>query len=74
MEEMLHLQVAQDLLWHEVQLADDVLIRLDPPPMPNAEKRFRMSRLPQNPQHTFFSWPKRTRASNRFPQARQSNS
>jgi hypothetical protein len=37
---MLYLQVAQDLLEQEVQLPEDVLMRLAPPPMPKAEKSF----------------------------------
>jgi hypothetical protein len=66
--------VAQDLLEQEAQLAEDVLMRLAPPPIPNAEKSFWRSWLPQPPQQTDFSRPRRTSASKRFPQALQLNS
>jgi hypothetical protein len=39
-EGMIYLQVAQDLLEQDEQLAEDVLMRLAPPPIPNAEKSF----------------------------------
>jgi hypothetical protein len=74
MEGMIYLQVAQDLLEQEAQPAEDVLMRLAPPPIPNAEKSFSRSWLPQASQQTDFSWPRRTSASNRFPHALQINS
>jgi hypothetical protein len=48
------LQVLHDALEHEAQLAGD-LMRLDPPPIPNEEKSFRTSRLPQFRQQTSCS-------------------
>jgi hypothetical protein len=71
---MIYLQVAQDLLEQEAQPAEDVLMRLAPPPIPNAEKSFWRSLLPQDSQQTAFSWPRRTSASKRLPQALQLNS
>ncbi len=74
MEGMIYLQVAQDLLEQDEQLAEDVLTRLAPPPIPNAEKSFSRSWLPQASQQTDFSWPRRTSASKRLLQALQLNS
>jgi hypothetical protein len=52
---MIYLQVAQDLVEQEAQLAEDVLMRLAPPPIPNAEKSFWRSLLPQASQQMVFS-------------------
>jgi hypothetical protein len=74
MDGIIYLQVAQDLLEQEAQLPEDVLMRLAPPPIPNAEKSFRRSLLPHDSQQTAFSRPRRTSASKRFPHALQINS
>jgi len=61
--------VLQDLLAHdEHELdpdddADDAVKRLLPPPIPNEEKSFSISALPQSGQTTSFSAPIRTSAS-----------
>jgi hypothetical protein len=60
--------VLQDLLVdvHEVEPdpeADDAVKRLLPPPIPNEEKSFWISVLPQSGQTTSFSPPIRTSAS-----------
>ena len=59
----------QDLLAHEAHEldpapdADDVAKRLLPPPIPNEEKSFWISALPQSGQRMSFSPPIRTSAS-----------
>jgi len=67
-------QVLQDLLEQLVQLEDDALIRLEPPPMPKQEIIFRTSADPHASQTTSFSFPAATRRSNLFPHALQPNS
>jgi len=74
MEGIIYLQEAQDLLEQEAHPAELVLMRLAPPPIPNAEKSFCRSVLPQDSQQTAFSRPRRTSASKRFPHALQINS
>lgn len=63
----------QDLLAHDAQALDadddapagvpDAFRRLLPPPIPNVEKSFCISALPQSGQTTFFSPPIRTSVS-----------
>lgn len=54
-----------------LQLEDDALMRLEPPPMPNPEMSFRTSPDPHLSQTTSFSFPMETRHSNLFPHLRQ---
>ncbi len=73
-EESAYLQVLQDLLEQWEQPDEDALSRLDPPPMPNADRSFRRSEEPQPGQQASFSRPVRTRISKVSPQARQAYS
>lgn len=60
-------QVPQDLVEQLVQLEEEALIRLEPPPMPKQEIIFRTSAAPQATQTTSFSRPAATRLSNLLP-------
>jgi hypothetical protein len=60
-------QVLQDLVEQLVQLDEEALIRLEPPPMPKQEIIFRTSAAPHSTQATSFSRPAATRLSNRRP-------
>jgi len=71
---MRYRQVLQEGLEQEAQPLEELFKRLDPPPMPKAERSLRTSRAPQKAQTTSFSPPRRTRASKRFPQPGQQNS
>ena len=53
----------QDLVEQLVQLDEEALIRLEPPPMPKAEISFRGSPAPQSGQATSLSRPPWTRHS-----------
>jgi hypothetical protein len=59
--------VLQDLVEQLVQLEDEALMRLEPPPMPNPEISFLTSADPHSAQTTSFSLPAVTRHSNLFP-------
>ena len=50
-----------------LQLDEDALMRLEPPPMPKPEMSFRTSADPHLSQTTSFSFPGETRHSNLFP-------
>jgi len=50
----------------QVEQAEASFNRLDPPPIPKAERSFLTFGLPQLSQTTSASRPRRTRASNRF--------
>ncbi len=67
-------QVPQDLVEQLVQLDEEALIRLEPPPMPKQETIFRTSAAPHSTQTTSFSLPAETRLSNLLPHALHSNS
>jgi hypothetical protein len=67
-------QVLQDLVEQEVQLEAEVLMRLEPPPMPNEERIFWAPDAPQSGQAASFSLPMATRLSNRRPHFLQINS
>jgi hypothetical protein len=54
-----------------LQLEEDALMRLEPPPMPKPEMSFRTSADPQFSQTTSFSLPAVTRHSNLFPHFKQ---
>lgn len=54
------MQVLQEVAEQEVQLADEDLIRLLPPPIPKEEMSFWISGLPQLAQETLFSPPMET--------------
>jgi hypothetical protein len=71
---IVHLQVLQDLAEHVAQPAEEDLMRLAPPPMPNEETSFFKSRPPQDAQQISCSRPMRTRASKRRPHVWQMNS
>jgi hypothetical protein len=58
------LQVPDEQL---LQLEEEALMRLEPPPMPNPEMSFRTSADPHFSQTTSFSFPALTRHSNLFP-------
>jgi len=58
-----HLQVLQVFVEQVVQVSEEVLSRLLPPPIPKEEKSFWISLLPQDAQETSFSFPTETRAS-----------
>jgi hypothetical protein len=66
--------VLQDLVEQLVQLDEDALMRLEPPPMPKQEIIFSTSADPQASQTTSFSFPTETRRSNFFPHFLQPNS
>jgi len=68
-----YLQVEQDFEEQDVQLPE-FFRRLEPPPIPNDEWSFRISRPPQEGQTTSPSRPSRTSVSNVRSQARQTNS
>jgi len=59
--------VLQDLAEQLVQLEEDALIRLEPPPMPKQEIIFWTSADPHSSQTTSLSLPGETRHSNLFP-------
>lgn len=67
-------QVLQDLVEQLVQLEDEALSRLEPPPIPKHEIIFRTSPEPHPSQTTSFSFPAETRHSNLFPHFLHSNS
>jgi len=69
-----YLQVSQEFVEQVVQLEEDVLIRLLPPPMPKEEMSFWMSLLPHSEQATVFSAPIDTRVSKCFPHFLHKNS
>ena len=56
----------QDFVEQLVQLEEEALMRLEPPPMPKPEINFLTSAEPHS-QTTSFSWPAETRHSNLFP-------
>lgn len=60
-------QVLHDLVEQLVQLEDEALIRLEPPPMPKQDIIFCGSGAPHSGQTTFLSLPAATRHSNRRP-------
>jgi hypothetical protein len=60
-------QVLQDLVEQLVQLDDEALIRLEPPPMPKPEMSFLTSADPHLSQTTSLSLPALTRHSNLCP-------
>ena len=60
-------QVLQDLAEQLVQLEEEALIRLEPPPMPKHEIIFWTSADPHSSQTTSLSLPGETRRSNLFP-------
>jgi len=67
-------QVLHDL---EVQVPHELeeeVKRLLPPPMPNEDRSLSTSPLWHERQRTFFSSPRRTRASKRHPHFRHENS
>jgi hypothetical protein len=68
------LQVLQEVAEQVVQLDEEVLIRLLPPPIPKEEMSFCISLLPHSEQATFFSAPIDTRVSKRFPHFLHENS
>ena len=57
-----------------VQLEDEALRRLEPPPMPKQETIFSTSADPHLAQTTSFSFPTVTRLSNLWPHFLQENS
>lgn len=57
----------QDLVEQLVQLEDEALIRLEPPPIPKPEIIFWTSAEPHPAQTTSFSFPTVTRRSNLWP-------
>jgi hypothetical protein len=63
--------VLQDLVEQLVQLDEEALIRLEPPPMPKQEIIFSRSADPQASQTTSFSLPGETRRSNLRPHVLQ---
>jgi hypothetical protein len=69
-----YLQVSQEVVEQVVQLDEEVLIRLLPPPMPKEEMSFWMSLLPHSEQATVFSAPIDTRVSKCFPHFLHKNS
>jgi hypothetical protein len=70
----LYLQVLQDDPEQDAHPLPDDLIRSDPPPIPNDEKSFRTSAVPQAGQMTSFSRPRRTSCSKDFRHEAQQNS
>ena len=60
-------QVLQDLVEQLVQLEEEALIRLEPPPMPKQDIIFWTSADPHSSQTTSLSLPGETRRSNLFP-------
>ncbi len=66
-------QVLQDFDEQVVQLEDEALRRLEPPPIPKPEISLRTSPAPHS-QMTSFSFPTETRHSNLFPHFLHSNS
>jgi len=69
-----YLHVLQELVEQVVQLDEEVLIRLLPPPMPKEETSFWMFLLPHSEQATVFSAPIDTRVSKCFPHFLHKNS
>jgi hypothetical protein len=67
-------QVLQDLVEQLVQLEEEDLIRLEPPPMPKQEIIFCGSGAPHSGQTTSLSLPAATRHSNRRPHLLQTYS
>jgi hypothetical protein len=67
-------QVLQDLVEQEVQLDEEDLMRLEPPPIPKEERIFWAPDAPQSGQAASFSLPIGTRHSNRRPHFLQMNS
>jgi hypothetical protein len=63
--------VLQDFVEQLVQLDDEALIRLEPPPMPKQDIIFWTSPDPHSSQATSFSFPAFTRRSNLFPHVLQ---
>jgi hypothetical protein len=59
--------VLQDFVEQDEQLAEEVLMRLDPPPIPKHEIVFLTSPEPHSTQTTSCSFPAWTRHSNLFP-------
>jgi hypothetical protein len=59
--------VLHDFVEQLVQLEDEALIRLEPPPMPKQEIIFRTSADPHESHTTSLSLPAFTRHSNLFP-------
>jgi hypothetical protein len=66
--------VSQVVAEQAVQVAEEELRRLLPPPIPKEEKIFCMLLLPQAVQVTLFSLPIETRLSKCFPHFWQMNS
>jgi hypothetical protein len=58
-----HLQVLQVFVEQVVQVSEEVLSLLLPPPIPKEEKSFWISLLPQDAQETSFSFPTEARDS-----------
>ena len=69
--ERLYLQVLQDFPEQVEQPVEAALRRLDPPPIPNADRSFRSSPEPHFGQRVSVSRPVRTSASKASPQAQQ---
>jgi hypothetical protein len=67
-------QVLQDLVEQEVQLDEEDLRRLEPPPIPKEDRSFWAPDTPQLGQAASFSLPMGTRHSNRRPHFLQMNS
>jgi hypothetical protein len=66
--------VLQEPVEQVVQLEDEALRRLDPPPMPKQEIFFSTSGDPHLAQTTSFSFPTVTRLSNLWPHFLHANS
>jgi hypothetical protein len=62
------------LVEQDVQLEEDDLMRLEPPPIPNEERIFWAPDAPQSGQAASLSLPMATRLSNRRPHFLQINS
>lgn len=69
-----YLQVLQVFVEHVVQVSEEVLSRLLPPPIPKEEKSFWISLLSQDAQETSFSFPTETRDSKCVPHFLHMNS
>lgn len=70
----LYLHVSHEVAEQFVQLDEEELVRLPPPPIPKEENIFWISLLPQDSQETLFSFPIETRHSKCFVHFVQINS
>ena len=71
---LVYLHVLQEFAEHVLQLFDEELSRVLPPPIPKDDTSFCIFPPPQFMQETFFSPPMETRSSNCFLQLLHMNS